>query len=479
MARLLQQYREEIAPELMTVLGLKNALQVPRLTKVVVSMGTTSPMQDKNRLGAVAKDLGIITGQKAQLRRARRSVSNFKIRRGYEIGCRVTLRGRRMYEFVDRLINAAVPRMRDFRGLNPKSFDEETFERAQSLCEVVRDPDELASSLWGLATFRVTTGSLTTADELAKQLADLADHGGRPICRVGGAALRATAAYYLGRFQAVLEFCEEAIAANASCEPDSGFTTFGIDSEVYVRGYLGWTLWALGYPDRAAAEVSNAVSRARTLGHPFDLATALVFATLVFKERGDTKDAEALASEAVAVSEANAFPLWLGVGRLLLGWSHAGQPDALEEVQSGVALAGSTGNQAAITHILSIVAEVHRSAGRSEDALGIIEGSLGLSQEQTFWNAELYRQQGELGLELPNHTKNAADALFRKAIAIARSQEAKSLELRAATSLSRLLSTAGKEGEARDILVPIYDWFTEGFDTRDVKDAKLLLDELA
>lgn len=123
MARLMEQYRQEIAPELMTVLGLKNAHEVPRLAKVVVSMGTTSPMQDKNRLGAVAKDLATITGQKAQLRRARRSVSNFKIRRGYEIGCRVTLRGRRMYEFVDRLINAAVPRMRDFRGLNPKSFD--------------------------------------------------------------------------------------------------------------------------------------------------------------------------------------------------------------------------------------------------------------------------------------------------------------------------------------------------------------------
>ena len=104
-------------------MGIKNPMAVPRLTKVVVSMGTGSPVVDKKRLPAVSADLGRITGKKPQVRRARRSVSNFKLRRGYEVGCRVTLRGKRMYEFVDRLVNAAIPRMRDFRGLNPRSFD--------------------------------------------------------------------------------------------------------------------------------------------------------------------------------------------------------------------------------------------------------------------------------------------------------------------------------------------------------------------
>lgn len=123
MARLLDRYKQEIAPELKGALEIKNPMAVPRLEKVVVSVGTGSPMQDKNRLPAVAADLAIITGQKAQVRRARRAVSNFKTRRGHEIGCRVTLRGKRMYEFVDRLLNAAIPRLRDFRGLSPKSFD--------------------------------------------------------------------------------------------------------------------------------------------------------------------------------------------------------------------------------------------------------------------------------------------------------------------------------------------------------------------
>lgn len=123
MARLLEKYRKEIALELQAELGIKNPMAVPVLKKVVVVMGTGSPVQDKNRLPAVAKDLAKITGQKPQIRRAKKAVSNFKTRKGYDIGCRVTLRGKRMYEFVDRLFNAAVPRTRDFRGLNPRSFD--------------------------------------------------------------------------------------------------------------------------------------------------------------------------------------------------------------------------------------------------------------------------------------------------------------------------------------------------------------------
>lgn len=123
MARLMERYQQDIAPQLMQELNLTNRLAVPRLAKIVVSMGTGSPTIDKNRLASVAQDLARITGQKPQMRRARQSVSNFKIRRGYEIGCRVTLRGQRMYEFFDRLVNAAIPRLRDFRGLDPKSFD--------------------------------------------------------------------------------------------------------------------------------------------------------------------------------------------------------------------------------------------------------------------------------------------------------------------------------------------------------------------
>ncbi len=123
MARLMEQYKATIAGELQQELKIANCMAIPRLQKIVVSMGTGSPVADKNRLAAASADLAKISGQKPQIRRSRMAVSNFKLRKGYEVGCRVTLRGKRMYEFMDRLVNAAIPRLRDFRGLNPKSFD--------------------------------------------------------------------------------------------------------------------------------------------------------------------------------------------------------------------------------------------------------------------------------------------------------------------------------------------------------------------
>lgn len=123
MARLLEQYNAEIQPALADELGIANRLAVPALSKIVVSMGTGSPQVDKNRADAAVAELARITGQKPQTCRARKSVSNFKLRKDMVVGCRVTLRGKRMFEFLDRLINTAIPRLRDFRGLNPGSFD--------------------------------------------------------------------------------------------------------------------------------------------------------------------------------------------------------------------------------------------------------------------------------------------------------------------------------------------------------------------
>jgi len=123
MARLLEQYKTEILPALIKELGIKNAMAAPKLEKIVISMGVGAALQDKKRLELAAKDLTRIAGQKPLICKARKSVSNFKVREGYETGLKVTLRGVRMYEFLDRLINIAIPRIRDFRGLNPDSFD--------------------------------------------------------------------------------------------------------------------------------------------------------------------------------------------------------------------------------------------------------------------------------------------------------------------------------------------------------------------
>jgi large subunit ribosomal protein L5 len=123
MARLLDRYQNEILPALAKKLGRENRHSLPKLEKVVVNMGVGKALQDKNRMEQAAEQLAQITGQKAQVTKAKQAVSGFRLREGNEIGCRVTLRGRRMYEFLDRLISIALPRIRDFRGVNPKSFD--------------------------------------------------------------------------------------------------------------------------------------------------------------------------------------------------------------------------------------------------------------------------------------------------------------------------------------------------------------------
>jgi large subunit ribosomal protein L5 len=123
MARLIERYQKEIVPQLKKKLGRENLLSLPRLQKIVVNMGVGKALQDKNRMEQAAEQLSQITGQKAQIRKAKKAVSGFRLRENNEIGCRVTLRGRRMYEFLDRLISIALPRIRDFRGINPRSFD--------------------------------------------------------------------------------------------------------------------------------------------------------------------------------------------------------------------------------------------------------------------------------------------------------------------------------------------------------------------
>jgi large subunit ribosomal protein L5 len=121
--RLWTRYETEILPELMKKFGRTNRLSLPKITKICLNMGVGKALQDKNRMTEAAEQLGQIAGQRAQITRAKQAISTFRLRQGYEIGCRVTLRGKRMYEFLDRLINIALPRIRDFRGVNPKSFD--------------------------------------------------------------------------------------------------------------------------------------------------------------------------------------------------------------------------------------------------------------------------------------------------------------------------------------------------------------------
>src|SRR5437870_10891372 len=171
MARLLDRYQKEITPALEKKLGRKNKLSLPRLQKIVVNMGVGKALQEKTRMEQAADQLTQITGQRAQVTKARLAVSGFRLREGNEIGCRVTLRGRRMYEFLDRLISIALPRIRDFRGVNPKSFDGRgnySMGLAEQVVFPEIDPDKVTFSQGMDVTFVTSTNNDDEARELLR-----------------------------------------------------------------------------------------------------------------------------------------------------------------------------------------------------------------------------------------------------------------------------------------------------------------------
>ena len=222
---------------------------------------------------------------------------------------------------------------------------------------------------------------------------------------------------------------------------------------------------------------------ARALGEPFTLAFALFFETILHRFRRDWRAQQERAADVIAIGDVQGFPNWRGVGRIYHGLArvNAGEgADALTEVAKGLALAAGTGSRGGAPGIFASLADGQRAAGQYADALGVVESGLTVATEtgQHAWDAALYYLKGELLLATDAANSAEGEALFHRALDIARAQEAKSFELRAATSLARLWQRQGKRAEAHTLLAPVYAWFTEGFDTGDLVEAKALLEEL-
>lgn len=247
-----------------------------------------------------------------------------------------------------------------------------------------------------------------------------------------------------------------------------------------MLGYAAWNLWCLGSSDRALARAGEAVRLARRLNHPFSLAFALFFETVIHWHRRDSTRQRERAAEVVALSETQGFPLFLGLGRALYVATcvEAGDVAALPQMFEALSVARQTGNRGAEPEILMCLAETQQAAGQLAEARATVAMGLAISEQlaQPFWDADLHRLDGDLILAIGGAPEEAA-ARYQQALDIARAQEAKSFELRAATSLARLWRDQGKRAEAHDLHAPIYGWFTEGFETGDLKDAKALLDE--
>jgi len=274
----------------------------------------------------------------------------------------------------------------------------------------------------------------------------------------------------------------------------------GYDPGVACLGIEALSLWALGYPARSSKKLADTLTLAHELSHPYSLAYAQFIATWLFQNRREGRAVLEYAEAVISLSIAQEFPFWVAWATIPQGWALARQGEQKEGLaclHQGLALYRAVGGEVSQSYFLALLAETYGEMGQTEEGLAVLAEALATVEKngEHFWEAELYRLKGTLTLQkfqvsgskfqvqesLKSEVRgpeSEAEACFLKAIEIARQQQAKSLELRAVMSLSRLWQSQGKKDEARQRLAEIYSWFTEGFDTADLKEAKALLGEL-
>jgi predicted ATPase len=276
---------------------------------------------------------------------------------------------------------------------------------------------------------------------------------------------------------------DRAIALYDPAEHRPLTTRFGQDTRVAALFYRSWALWALGYPDAALADIERALKDAREIGQAATLMLALAWTSPTQFYCGKYAAVNAQAKELVTLADEKGSVYWKAAAMCTQGLflHQTGRvSEAAQTLNSGIAAWRSTGASLFTPTQLSWLAAAHAELGQFDDAWRCLsEATTAIEASKENWyEAEVNRIAGEIALKSPEPDTTKAKAYFERSLAVARAQQAKSWELRAAMSLARLWRDLGKRQQARDLLAPIYDWFTEGFDTLDLKEAKTLLDEL-
>jgi predicted ATPase len=342
---------------------------------------------------------------------------------------------------------------------------------------------------------------LKTARELGEQLLTLAQSLQDPILLLQAHHALWTTSFYLGELAPAREHGEQGMALYNSQQPRSHtFLYGGHDPGVCCQGVGAWVLWLLGYPDQALQKSQEAFTLAQELSHPHSLALTLACIAIFHQYRHERQLTQRWTEAVVALSIEQGFPIWLAWGTILQGWVLAEQgqrEEGIAQIRQGLAAYRATGGEMLRSQFLALLAEVQGKRGQGDEGLSMLAETLAVVDKtgEHFYEAELYRLKGELTLvqsrvqslgssvtnpqSLTPNPQAEAEACFLQALAVARKQQAKSLELRAAMSLARLWQQQGKTREAHQMLSEIYGWFTEGFDTKDLQDAKRLIEELS
>jgi predicted ATPase/class 3 adenylate cyclase len=359
-----------------------------------------------------------------------------------------------------------------------------TYERARELCQQIGDTQELYPVLWALWRHHHVRAEFQVARELGEQLMALAErYQNRDFLLQAHHALWTTLVL-LGEFTLALEHLERGkVLYDPQQHRSHAFMYGGHDPGVCCGLQRGYVLWYLGYPAQARKSAQEAIVLAQELSHAYTFVMALESATMIHQFCRDIQATQEGAERVLALAREQGFPAYASLATLYRGWALAEQ--GLEDVgitmlRQGMAAYRATGAGLGLPYQLARLAEACARTGQVQEGLGALTEAL-IATEKTGdrrWVAELYRLHGELTLQSESGSEEEAEESFRRAIAVASGQHAKSLELRATASLARLLAKQNRRDLARVMLADIYEWFTEGFDTTDLKEAKALLDEL-
>jgi predicted ATPase len=289
--------------------------------------------------------------------------------------------------------------------------------------------------------------------------------------------------FWLGEVRPAQAHLEQGMALYDPRQHHSHAFLYGQDPGVACLSLAALALWVLGYPDQALARIHEALTLAYERPHPFSLARAFIYTGRLHQFRGEPQLTQARAEAAMTLSTEQGLVYWCAEGTILRGWALAAQGQDAEGIMQmcqGLATHQATGAELVRPYLLPLLAETYAQGGRADEGLRVLDKALASvhTTGERWWEAEIHRLKGELLLALSAEKYAEAETCFHQARDSARRQEAKALELRAAMSLARLWQQQDRRAEAQALLAPIYGWFTEGFDTADLQEAKAFLAEL-
>ena len=361
---------------------------------------------------------------------------------------------------------------------------QQTYARAYELCQEIGDMPYLYPTLWGLWRFYLSRPQFAQARQIAEQIFTLAERAEDTGLRLQAHVALGNTVSYQGELAAGKGHFERALELYDVMQHRALSQWYGgIDPEVFCLAAMSSVLWRLGFPEQAMVRSQRALALARELENPSTLAYALNFASVVHVLRREPERAEAAAAELLALAEDHGMALWRSNSTIMQGWalSMLGRIETgISQLRAGIAAHTATGAELSLPFWYCLLVEAYQRQDCVSDGLAMVAEMSAVIQRTGEHPMEttMHRLHGELLLLQPDSDKSQAAALFESALASARQQEGKSLELRAAMSLARLWSQQGQRQAAKALLAPLYAWFTEGFDTADLKTAKALLETL-